>query len=322
MARWLLMLVVVALAGFIPVTAFAQDPDLGNREREFAGAINDPLTIESNETVAMIVGIHNEATIDGTVTDVAFIIDGTLIVNGTVNGSIASFSSHVIVNAGAVVNDISLQNSTIEIAPGAQVRGQTQVHGTFFLLEWWSSPVFALVMWVLTTLFVVAGGIIFTLAAGRQFPIYVNATSRHIGQNILRMIMLWIGIPIVALLVMVTIIGIPLGLMLIGLVLPGLWWLGYSVVGARIGSVILRPFGSDYSAAKAVAATAIGMLALQLLTLAPYIGGTVIFFCGAYGSGALVYHLMRGRHERQMDPDLADFGPEFSRSATALHLYD
>ena len=197
MARWLLMLVVVALAGFIPVTAFAQDPELGNREREFAGAINDPLTIESNETVAMIVGIHNEATIDGTVTDVAFIIDGTLIVNGTVNGSIASFSSHVIVNAGAVVNDISLQNSTIEIAPGAQVRGQTQVHGTFFLLEWWSSPVFALVMWVLTTLFVVAGGIIFTLAAGRQFPIYVNATSRHIGQNILRMIMLWIGIPIV-----------------------------------------------------------------------------------------------------------------------------
>jgi hypothetical protein len=64
----------------------------------------------------------------------------------------------------------------------------------------------------------------------------------------------------------------------------------------------------------------IGVLLLQLLTLLPYVGGMAIFFSGAYGAGAMVYHFMRRRHDRQMDPELAAFGPEFSRASADLRF--
>ncbi len=314
MVRWLLILSVATIGLCLPTVVVAQDPNLAERDQEFSLAVNDPLSVGANERIAMVVSIHNEATIDGVVVDLLLVIDGTVTINGEVPGELAAFSSHVILGPNAVVNNITLQSSTIDIRPGAQVLGNTDVQGTFFLLEWWSSPVFALVMWMLITFFLMAGGIIFTLASGQQFPTFVSATSRHIGQNMLRALMIWIGIPVLAALVMITIIGIPLGLVLLMLVLPGLWWLGYSVAGARIGSILLRPLGNGYSTLKAVASTVIGILALQLLILLPYIGVSVIFLVGAYGSGALVYHLMRGRHDQPIDPELVDFGPEFARA--------
>lgn len=320
MVRWLLLLFVLVVTAGLPVAVAAQDPNLAQREQEFAAAVNDPIMIAPNERVAVVLSIHNEATIDGTVSDLLIIIDGNVTINGVVENDVVAFSSHVILGPNAVVNHITLQSSTLDQQPGSQVNGNIEIQGRFFLLEWWSSPVFALIMWVLITFFLVTGGIIFTLASGQQFPTFVSATSRHIGQNILRALMIWIGVPILAVLIMVTIIGIPLGLVLLMLVLPGLWWLGYSVAGARIGSLLLRPFGTRYSTAKAVASTILGILALQLLILVPYIGGTVIFFVGAYGSGALIYHLMRGRHDQLIDPELADFGPEFSRASADLRF--
>jgi hypothetical protein len=319
--RWLLLSVVtlVLWASNAPAT-LAQDPNLAVREDEFAAAVNDPMIINTDERVSVVLAIHNETTVNGTIRDIIMVIDGTVTINGAVTGDIVAFSSHIVLGPNATVNNIDLNNSTIDAAPGSIVSGTIENRSNFFLLQWWSSPVFALILWVLTTMFLIIGGVIFTLAAGQQFPAFVSATSRSIGKNILYALIVWLGVPVVALLVMVTIIGIPLGMVVLGILLPGLWWLGYTAVGARIGSLILRPFTTRHSTALAVLSTMIGVLLLQLLTLLPYVGGMAIFFSGAYGAGAMVYHFMRRRHDRQMDPELAAFGPEFSRASADLRF--
>jgi hypothetical protein len=302
-----------ALASAPP--AEAQDPNLAERDQEFVASINNPLIIGPNDRISIAVGIHNETTVDGVVRDVLFVIDGTAVINGEVTDSILAFSSHIVLGPNARVNYISLQNSTIDIAPGAVINDRVEEHGSFFLLKWWSSPVFALVLWLLTTIFLVSGGIVFTLAAGQQFPVFVNATSGHLGRNLMTSLAVWIGIPLLAILVMVTLIGIPLGLVLLGLVLPGLWWLGFTVVGARLGSWIVGLVSKQHTTLLAVLSTVLGMVLLQLMTLLPYLGGLAIFLSGAYGAGALVSHFLKGRHERPLDPELAAFGPEFSRAS-------
>jgi hypothetical protein len=320
MSRWLLLALALLLAIALVQSATAQDPNLADRDQEFAASINNPLTIGPNETIAVAIGVHNDTIVDGTVHDLLIVIDGTAIINGDVKGPILAFSSHIVLGPTARVSYVSLQNSTIEVSPSAVVTDRIEEHGRFFILQWWSSPVFALILWLLTTVFLMAGGIIFTLAAGHQFPVFVSATSGHVGRNLVTSLIVWIGIPVVALLVMLTLIGIPLGLVLLGLVLPGLWWLGYTVVGARLGSWILGLVSKQQTAALAVASTLLGMLLLQLLTLLPYLGGLAIFLSGAYGAGALVGHLTKGRHERPLDPELAAFGPEFSRASSDLRM--
>lgn len=321
MLRRLLLLLALVMTVALTQSVAAQDPNPAGRDHEFTASINNPLVIGPNERIAIAVAIHNETIVEGVVEDVLFVIDGTATINGVVEDSIIAFSSHIVLGPDARVRYISLQNSTIEMAPGAVVIDRIEEHGSFFLLEWWSSPVFALIFWLLATVFLVAGGIIFTLAAGHQFPIFVSATTGHIGRNVVTSLLLWIGVPIVAVLVMFTIIGIPLGLVLLGLVLPGLWWLGYTVVGARVGSVILRILSKQHSTLLAIASTVLGMVLLQMLTLLPYLGGLAIFLSGAYGAGALVSHLVKGRHDRPLDPELAAFGPEFSRTPSNIHGY-
>ncbi|MCC6705702.1 MAG: hypothetical protein IT334_12550 [Thermomicrobiales bacterium] len=321
MAR-LFLLIIFAYALVLATPASAQDSSTPTRDGQFAGSINDPLIVQEHERLHMVIGIHNDTLVNGTVENLLVVIDGTATINGEVTQEILAFSSHIVIGPNGRANNITLQNSTLEIMPGGVVLGQTEMVGSFFLLEWWSSPTFALVIWVLTTLFLLAGGVIFTLAAGQQFPIFVSGASRRIGRNLLTALTVWIAIPILALLVMFTIIGIPLGLVMIGLVLPGLWWLGYTLIGARVGTLLLRPFTREYSTGAAVLATIIGILLLQLTILLPYVGGMVIFVSGAYGAGALVYHLLKGRHDRPIDPELAAFGPEFSRASADLRHRD
>jgi len=320
MLRWLLIVISFAILLASPLVVSAQDEQVGDREQEFVFAANDPIVIESDERVDLVLAIHNETIVNGEVVHVMFVIDGHATINGTVTGEIVAFNSHITLGPNAEVFNILLHDSTLETSPGAVILGSAEHRSGFFLLEWWSSPVFALIIWVLATIFLIVGGVIFTLASGQQFPVIAGAASRHIGKNLVFALLIWIGVPIVAVLIMFTIIGIPLGLVLILFVLPWLWWLGYTLVGARIGSFLLRPLLGGHSSALAVLATVLGILLLQLMTLLPYVGFLAIFLAGAYGSGALVHHLMYGRHERPIDPELVAFGPEFSRAKSGLRV--
>jgi len=303
----------VALAIFTAAPAAAQDAT-DDRTGQWAFGANDPVTVSAGETLSTVIGVSNQVVIDGEVDDFLLIIDGDAVINGAVTGQVIVVNGTLTLGPHALVSDILLFRSEISQAPGATVTGNIETRSNVFFLEWWNSPIFALVVWLVLTLFLIAGGVIFALAAGRQFSVLASAPTSHVLANVITAAILWIALPVLGVIVMLTIIGIPLGLVIFGLVLPGLWWLGYTVIGARLGLLLVRVVNGRHAANHAVLATFIGLLALQLTSLLPYVGGTIIFWSGVYGSGAFLYHVTRGRHDRPIDPELAAYGgPELAR---------
>jgi hypothetical protein len=107
-----------------------------------------------------------------------------------------------------------------------------------------------------------------------------------------------IGLPILGILVLFTLIGIPLGLAIIFVLIPLLWLLGYIVIGAHVGLWLRARMGQTSPGSGIIWATLIGLLILQVVSLIPFIGGLIGLLAGTYGAGVLVLHLIRGRGNR------------------------
>jgi len=90
-----------------------------------------------------------------------------------------------------------------------------------------------------------------------------------------------------------TLIGLPLGLGLLFFLLPALWFLGYIVAGARLGSFLVGLSGRE-SGAHPYLPTFLGLVLLQLGILVPVIGGLIAAVAGIWGAGALAYIAYRG----------------------------
>jgi len=101
-------------------------------------------------------------------------------------------------------------------------------------------------------------------------------------------------IPIAAIIVIITIIGLPVGL--IALVLYGIAvYLSQIPVGFLIGRLIIRRNGEIESRGLMIGALALGLAILLVLGLIPYIGGLVMLLTIIFGLGSLVVSVMRSR---------------------------
>jgi len=147
-----------------------------------------------------------------------------------------------------------------------------------------------------------------SLAAGRQSSarrqlLALGHTARtEVPMSILAAVVVMIGLPIVAIMVFFTVIGIPLGLAILLMLIPILWLLGYIVAGSLFGTWIRAKMGRTDAIGGIVWATLIGLLILQFVSLIPVIGGFILFLAGTYGAGVLVLHLIRQRGNRAATP--------------------
>jgi cytoskeletal protein CcmA (bactofilin family) len=100
--------------------------------------------------------------------------------------------------------------------------------------------------------------------------------------------------PIAAIIVIITIIGLPVGL--IALVLYGIAiYLSQIPVGFLIGRLIIRRNGEIESRGLMVGALAPGLAILLVLGLIPYIGGLVMLLTIIFGLGSVVVSVIRSR---------------------------
>ncbi len=88
------------------------------------------------------------------------------------------------------------------------------------------------------------------------------------------------GLPVVSILVMFTLVGIPLGVIAL-LSLALLYAMGYVAAALALGRTMVKEPTSRYLAFLA------GLIILRVVGLIPVIGGLVTFVAAAYGVGAL-----------------------------------
>ncbi|HKG24659.1 MAG TPA: hypothetical protein VKB09_03375 [Thermomicrobiales bacterium] len=312
MVRRLILLVLLATLLW-PVSAAAQDK-AGSDDDDVLVRVNGPITVGQNEVVDVVVGVSNDVTIDGTVRDTLVVVDGTATVNGRVDSQIFVVEGTLNLGPTAKVQDVTLVRSDLHRDPAATIAGDLEERSELINASFgWGSFIFSLLFWLGMTIVILVAGILFAAFGGRQLVLAGRVLTGRVGPSIVTALVIWIGLPILAVMAFFTVIGIPLGLAIFLFLLPVLWFLGYLVAGARLGLAIVRTPDPVVARGKLILAAVIGLLIFQLIGLIPFLGGFVIFLAGWLGSGALVYLGVRGWSDRRP----VDVAPAGSAAAPA-----
>jgi hypothetical protein len=215
-------------------------------------------------------------------------------ISGTIRGDVNFSGGALSVLNGSTVggNLRALVDDTrrAEIAPGA-VRGKVDVSlrertpaQTILGLSpwrfWWK---------ILWTLSLVATALVLVLLFTKQITGIGRTILGHPAQSFLWGIIGLVAIPIVAVFLFITVIGIPVGLLLL---LLYLWmiYLSQLSLGIALGQ---RMFGAE-GTWRFFGAFAVGILVVQLLTLVPYLGTVLVLAGLLIGIGAI---LIQVQHE-------------------------
>jgi hypothetical protein len=132
-------------------------------------------------------------------------------------------------------------------------------------------------------------GLVLLWLIGRGAAWILEAGRTRIGPALGLGLLLFFGLPILAVLALVTVVGIPLGIgLLAGLLL--IYALGYSAAAWILGRSIVRgPTTSWFVAFLA------GWAILRIVALIPILGGLVWFAAVVFGLGAFAVAIWRAR---------------------------
>lgn len=140
---------------------------------------------------------------------------------------------------------------------------------------------------------VVIAGLVFAAIAGHQLSTATEVLTGQLAYSILGAVAIGIGLPLVAVLAFLTVVGIPFGLALLFLVLPLLWLLGYLVAGTRLGLALFELAGRRPPSGHPYVAATLGLIVLQIVVLVPFAGWAIGLLAGMWGSGALAVAAFR-----------------------------
>lgn len=284
--KWLLASVFIVFALLLPATASA---DEGKEDKGLTLRITGDVTIAKGETVGAVVVIDGTATIDGTVTDTLFVINGTAIINGTVQNDVTVISGTLDLRNGANVKSVNLFDSDLIRADGVTVTGAIDQRDGFEV----PSGVLAalsIYFWIAMTLTIVVAGLAFAAIGGRQLNEAAHVFTGEPSNTLIGTIAFWVAVPVLAVVAIMTVVGIPLGLAVLLVLLPSVWFAGYIVAGAALGKLILH---RGDNSGRPMAATTLGLVLLQLAVIVPVVGVLVAMLAGTWGAGALAFMAYR-----------------------------
>jgi hypothetical protein len=264
------ILIAVALLLALPACAAAKDRIV----------LTGPVLVGPTETVGNVVAFDGNVTIRGRVTSDVVAFNGDVRVpGGRVGGDVTALNGQIVLAPRAVVGgDLNWRDTRPAIAPGARVGGSVDE------FQWdvspWSGFAWALLFWLAETVSALVLGLILIALWPRGFEALADSWRRSPGPVIGWGALLLIGLPIVAVIALVTIVGIPLGIGLLLALIP-LWAVGYVAGTFVLGRLILRDSGR-------FVAFLLGLLIVQVLALIPFLNALVAIVVVAIGLGTLI----------------------------------
>lgn len=272
--------VAVSILLSVPLVLALAAPALAQEaERDEQIVLTGRVIVAEGETVGDVVIFNGPATIDGTVRGDVLVFNGNLTISGTVTGDVASFNGDVGLADGARLGGDLVTQSRPDIASGARVEGdRRRVNAEVALgrFGWFSR--FA--VWVAISLSTLVFGLLLVAFAPRAAEAAAVGAVRGVGRSIIWGLLLFFGIPIVSVVALVTLVGIPFGLgILLGLAL--IYTLGYTASSFALGRALVRLPTSPFLAFLA------GWVIVRVVSLIPFLGGLVAFVAVVYGLGIL-----------------------------------
>jgi hypothetical protein len=280
--RLILLIVAVTVPLAATAPALAQEAE----KQDDLIVLHGRALLPQGDTVDTVVVFNGSVTIDGSAGDVV-IFNGPATITGAVGKDVVSFNGTVTVRSGASVGGDVISRTEPVIEEGATVRGEIRrTPGELFREPF---PFFArLASWVAVSISTLVLGLLFLAFAPRAADAIEVAGRGAIGPLVGWGLLLLIGLPLVAILAFITLVGIPFGLGL-GLALFLIFALGYTMTAWLLGRRLVKAPSSRF------AAFLVGLVILRGVALIPIVAGIIGTIAVVVGLGAIVVAIWRAR---------------------------
>ena len=271
-------------AAFLVLVVFASaasaqdDDDAADTDDQIV--ITGRLVIPDGENVEHAVIFNGPATIEGTVAQSLVVFNGRTEIVGTVAGDLVVFNGDVVLRSSARVGGDVVSLEAPQVEDGATIGGEIEdLEGRW---NYWDATFVGRLAWwfAFTVSTLVLGMALLLLGSPGLDAICIRSLRDRLGGTIGFGLLVFVLLPIVAVLLLVTIVGIPLGIfLLLGLAL--VYSIGYVIGALAIGRLFVKPPTSRYLAFLA------GWGALRVLALIPFVGGLAWLVATVLGLGTL-----------------------------------
>ena len=272
------------LVAFLPAgTAAAATSE--NDERI---VVSGPVEIGKGETAGDVVVLDGPVTIAGRVRGDLWVVSGRLTIRGRVDGDVFTVADRARLGPRARVGgDLGYIDKRPVVPRSASVAGEVKRLDP----EKIGAPLgagVAIGLWIAVSVSTLVLGLLLLLLGPRAADATQEAARTSLGASIGWGLLLFFGIPILGVLALVTIVGIPLGAGLLLALLP-LYAIGYTTAAWLLGRRLVGPPRGR------VVSFIAGLVILRLLALIPFLSSLVWFIATVLGLGALLVAIRRAR---------------------------
>lgn len=277
------LLAVLVLALGMAGSALAVDEELPHTGRVLFVAGGD-IAVGADEQADAVIVIDGDAHIAGTVNSLV-VVDGTATVAGATVEGVAIVNGTLELEPGTtVLGDVGKLNSEVVQAEGVEIGGSVNDlagdvagFGVFIGFA-------ALAFWIGVGIATLIVGLLLAGLAARQTRFATSLIRREPGKTFLVGLLAVVVPPILAVLAMVTIVGIPAGLGLLIVVWPLVAFVGYVVAAIWLGEWLLGQRDGAVASQRPYAAATLGLLVAFVIGLVPLVSAILSIF----GLGAVV----------------------------------
>src|SRR3954454_927683 len=201
--------------------------------------VSGHVLVPRGEVVDTVLVVDGPVTIAGHVQNDVFAINSNVAITGSVGGSVTTVAKRLRLQPGASVGgDVHYDKKKPVIAPGARVGGEVSHQnwsGAGTGIRW----LFRLILWAAVTVSTLILGLVLLAFAPRAAESTWVIAQQRTGVAIAWAVGLFFGVPIVAVVAIVTVVGLPLGIGLLLAYLP-LAFVGYVTTCWLLGMLMRR----------------------------------------------------------------------------------
>jgi hypothetical protein len=251
--------------------------------------ITGGVVVPVGQTVGDVVVLDGAVRIAGHATGDVVSVSGPVRVTGRVDGDLIAVSDRAFLGPAARIGgDLRYGDERPVLAPGANVAGKISNEDWADAANGWGW-VSALGWWLAVSVSTLIVGVLLVWLAPGALHAAERAVRERLGATVGWGVAISIGVPLLAILALVTLVGIPFGVALLLAAIPVLL-VAYVATAWIVGRRVLR----NRSTSPWMALLA-GWGILRVLALIPVAGGLVGLAATVVGLGALAVALWRAR---------------------------
>ena len=270
----------LALCWMLPSSALAASED---DERV---VLLGPVLVDRGETSGDVVVGQGDVTIRGEVVGDVIVADGDVTIRGEVTGDVVTFNGKSILGRRAQVGgDVVYATDKPQIASGATVEGKLEKidigdYGGFGGIAFFA-------FWLAATISVLLLGLLLLVLAPKAADAVAGVAKSSKVMPFLWGLLLFFLIPVLAVLCIFTLVGLPLGVGLLLALIP-IYALAYTAAAFVVGRLIMAKRAR-------ILAFVVGVIILRLLALIPFVSSLIWFVATVFGLGAIFVAILRAR---------------------------